>query len=44
MKIASFNVQKFGKKKASDPNIMRILAKVDQKVYLTNISYSAPFL
>uniref|UniRef100_A0A8C6SF75 Endonuclease/exonuclease/phosphatase domain-containing protein n=1 Tax=Neogobius melanostomus TaxID=47308 RepID=A0A8C6SF75_9GOBI len=28
MKIASFNVRKFGRKKASDPNIIRILAKI----------------
>ncbi|XP_072296094.1 deoxyribonuclease-1-like isoform X1 [Eucyclogobius newberryi] len=28
MKIASFNIQKFGRNKASDPNIIRILAKI----------------
>lgn len=28
MKIASFNIQKFGRHKASDPNIIRILAKI----------------
>lgn len=28
MKIASFNIQKFGRHKASDPNLIRILAKI----------------
>ncbi|XP_039859494.1 deoxyribonuclease 1 like 4, tandem duplicate 1 isoform X1 [Simochromis diagramma] len=28
MKIASFNIQKFGKKKVSDPNVLEILTKI----------------
>lgn len=31
MKIAAFNVQKFGKNKLSDPEVLNILVKVTHK-------------
>lgn len=33
MKIASFNVQRFGRAKVSDPHVLSTLVKVKYKIY-----------